>query len=87
MILAVFSQPSAIEMPEPHVWMALVSPPWSVPGLGSKVSSWLGPPPIQSKIQAIWFLRSSAACSAIQSVKLNGIAPEAASPAVPAAIV
>ncbi len=41
--------------------MALVSPPCSVPGLGSNVSSWLGPPAIQSRMQAICCLRRSAA--------------------------
>ena len=57
--------------------MALVSPPCSVPGLGSKVSSWLGPPAIQSRMHAICRLRRSAAWSTIRSVKLTGIAAEA----------
>ncbi len=80
---AVRSHPSAIEMVGTAVAMALVSPPWSVPGLGSNVSSWLGPPAIQSKMHAIWRLRISAAWSAIRSGKLMGIDAEAARPAVP----
>ena len=63
MTLAVWSQPSAIEMPGTAVAMALVSPPWSVPGLGSNVSSWLGPPAIQSRMHAICRLRRSSAWS------------------------
>ena len=74
MTLAVWSQPSAIEMPGTAVAMALVSPPCSVPGLGSNVSSWLGPPAIQSRMHAICRFRMSAAWTAIQSVKLNGMA-------------
>ena len=76
MTLAVCSQPSAIWMPGTAVSIALVSPPLSVPGLGSKVSSWLGPPAIQSRMQAICRFRSSSACRAIRSVKLTG-RPEA----------
>ena len=59
------------------------APPCSVPGLGSNVSSWLGPPAIQSRMQAICRFRSSSACRTIRSVKLTGIAPRPASPAAP----
>ena len=61
MTFAVCSQPWAMEMPGTDVSMALVSPPCAVPGLGSKVSSWLGPPAIQSRMQAICRFRSSSA--------------------------
>ena len=40
--------------------MALVSPPLGWPGLGLKVSNWLGPPDIQSRMQALPWRRSSA---------------------------
>ena len=80
MTLAVCSQPSAIEMPGTDVSMALVAPPCSVPGLGSKVSSWLGPPAIQSRMQAICRFRSSSACRAIRSVKLTGTTPSRRQP-------
>src|SRR5271157_2646016 len=70
-------------MPGTDVSMALVEPPCSVPGLGSKVSSWLGPPAIQSKMQAICRFLSSSACSTMRSVKLTGSAARPVSPAAP----
>ena len=87
MTLAVWFHPSAIEIEGTAVAMALVSPPCSVPGLGSNVSSWLGPPAIQSRMQAICRLRRSAAWSAIQSVKLTGSPPKRPAPAAPSEIV
>ena len=67
-------------IPGTAVSMALVSPPVSVPGLGSQVSSWLGPPPIQSRMQAICRFRSSSAWTAIRSVKLRPASPAAPRP-------
>ena len=40
-------------MPETAVEIAFVSPPFSWPGFGLNVSNWLGPPPIQSRMQAM----------------------------------
>src|SRR5262245_3052308 len=52
-----------------RVSMALNSPPVFVPGLGSNVSMWLGPPFIQRRMQALPrpFLPVIAACSAARS--------------------
>src|SRR6185312_8071039 len=49
---ASFGKCSAMRMPGVLVSMPLMGPPLSVPGLGSKVSIWLGPPFIQSRMQA-----------------------------------
>ena len=80
MTLAVCSQPSAIGMPGTAVSIALVSPPFLWPGLGSNVSNWLGPPAIQSRMQAICRCRSSSAWTAIRSVKLTAASPAAPRP-------
>ena len=53
-------------MPGTAVSIALVSPPLAWPGLGLKVSNWLGPPRIQSRMQAMPRLRSSSALHADQ---------------------
>ena len=47
---ASWSNPSASWMPLAAVAMALVPPAIFLPGCGSKVSSWLGPPPSQSRM-------------------------------------
>jgi hypothetical protein len=52
MTAAVRVQCSAIWTPETFVEIALVGPCVSAPGLGSKVSNWLGPPAIHSRMQA-----------------------------------
>jgi hypothetical protein len=80
MILAVWSQPSAIEMPGTAVSMSFVSPPFLCPGLGSNVSSWLGPPAIQRRMHDICRCRSSSARRAIRSVKLTAESPAAPRP-------
>src|SRR5438876_7241515 len=51
---------SLIWMPETFVGMALNSPriSWGASGLGSNVSIWLGPPPIQRRMTDVSFLRS-----------------------------
>ena len=48
--LASLGRCSLIKMPGTAVSMALNSPPLAWPGLGSKVSIWLGPPVIQSRM-------------------------------------
>ncbi len=58
-------------MPGTAVLMALVSPPLAVPGLGLKVSNWLGPPCIHNKMQAMPRLRNCAACAVTRSVQLS----------------
>ncbi len=63
-------------MPGTLVEMALVSPPFSWPGLGLNVSNWLGPPPIHNRMQAMPRLRRSSADRQMASVQL--ITPAAA---------
>src|SRR5262245_11487296 len=58
---AVLVQCSAMAIPGADVPIALVGPWFSAPGLGSKVSNWLGPPAIQSKMQALCDSRNSSA--------------------------
>src|SRR5437762_13355322 len=68
-----------------RVSIALNSPPVFVPGLGSNVSMWLGPPFIQSRMQALprLFLPAIAACSAALSCQV-GMAALSAAPRPPA---
>src|ERR1700722_2675090 len=49
--LAIREKCSLICMPGTLVWIGLKSPRLGCPGLGSKVSIWLGPPLIQSRMQ------------------------------------
>src|SRR5579871_673964 len=51
-------------MPDTEVGIGLKSPPFSVFGFMSKVSLWLGPPSIQSRIQALCLLPLLAAWAA-----------------------
>ena len=62
--------------------MALNSPPWAWPGLGSKVSIWLGPPVIQSRMHdlpRLGCLAASAARASIQPEVEKLTTPAAAS--------
>jgi len=52
-------------IPGAAVWISLKGPPLACPGLRSKVSIWLGPPFIHSRIQAR--LRSGLAAAALAS--------------------
>src|SRR5436190_23880557 len=54
---------SQISTPLARVLIALNGPPNFVPGLGSKVSRWLGPPFIQSRMQALVFPERLAAAA------------------------
>jgi len=58
------SKPSASWMPLSAVLIALVPPAAVVPGWGSNVSSWLGPPESQSKISDRAGSRECSACRA-----------------------
>src|SRR4051794_23003324 len=71
---------SLIWMPGTAVSIALNWPPLAWPGLGSKVSVWLGPPVIQSKMHALRRLGSEAASAASDSIH-----PEVETPTTPAA--
>src|SRR5579872_4408950 len=65
-------------MPAAAVETALVEPPLGVPGLGSQVSIWLGPPPSHTRMQArCFFLRSSARASTppISRAAASAVAP------------
>src|SRR5262245_7642707 len=68
-----------------RVSMALNSPPVFVPGLGSNVSMWLGPPFIQRRMQDLprVFLPAVIACAAARSCQV-GIAALRAAPRPPA---
>ena len=71
MTFAMWGRFSAISMPGTLVEMAFVSPPFSWLGLGLKVSNWLGPPAIQSTMQAIPSRRSCSDEAAMASVGGN----------------
>ena len=58
--------------------MALVVPPLAWPGLGLKVSNWLGPPCIQSRMQAFPWRRNSSASMATRSRQVSDPAARAA---------
>src|SRR5262249_60835233 len=64
---ATLVQCSAMAIPGDAVGMDLVGPWVSAPGLGSKVSNWLGPPAIHRRMHDRCDLRSSSACSCRQS--------------------
>src|SRR5262245_48257366 len=51
--LATLGKCSLISMPDTEVWIGLNSPALSVPGFMSKVSLWVGPPSIHSRMQAL----------------------------------
>ncbi len=64
MTLARFGRCSLIFTPGAEVSIGLNSPPLAWPGFRSKVSVWLGPPVIHSKMQArlrVWFWAASSA--------------------------
>ena len=73
---------SAIRMPGTLVAIASVGPPFSCPALGSKVSNWLGPPCIHSRIIDLPFSCSSRDCSAIKFRRPNAPVIAAAAEAV-----
>src|SRR5204863_9435492 len=78
--LAICEKCSLIWMPGTLVLIGLNGPPWACPGLRSKVSSWLGPPLIHSRMQErlrCGFLAASAASTFSQ--------PDAEGPTTPAA--
>src|SRR4051794_12444530 len=66
-------------MPGAAVSIDLNGPPWAWPVLGSKVSVWLGPPVIQSRMHDFRRFGSSAAEAARVSIQ-----PEAEAPMAPA---
>jgi hypothetical protein len=68
---------SATSTPGTAVGIALVGPPVAVPGLGSKVSNWLGPPFMNSRMQAMPRCRNSSACSVTASFQPSAAAPAA----------
>ena len=67
--------------PDTAVPMALNSPPVGRPGLGSKVSMWLGPPAMYSRMQALCLVPFSAAWAAS-----TGSQPDAELRPTPAAV-
>ena len=71
---------SLIRMPGTAVSIALNSPPLAWPGLGSKVSIWLGPPVIQSRMHDLRRAGCPAASAASDSIQ-----PEVEKPTTPAA--
>lgn len=71
MTLAKWGSVSSICTPATLVPMALVSPPVVAPGLGLKVSNWLGPPAIQSSTQRLPRFCRSPAARATRSVQLT----------------
>src|SRR5437762_1958222 len=75
---AILGRFSLIWTPEIVVGMVFVSPPLAWPGLGSKVSNWLGPPPIQSRMQALPDFRRAGALAARRSCQLSAPAAAAA---------
>ena len=70
--------PSSI--PGTVVWIGLNGPLLAWPGLGSKVSVWLGPPDIQSRMHDLRRL----GCAAVSAARAS-IQPEAEAPRAPAA--
>src|SRR5262245_53391881 len=58
-------------MPGTEVLIDFVSPPLAWPGLGSKVSNWLGPPAIQRRMQAFPALRRAGALVVTTSCQLR----------------
>src|SRR5581483_6827163 len=77
---ATFGHRSAIWTPGAAVSMALASPPVGVPGLGSNVSNWLGPPCMNSRMQARPRLRNSPASAFSACAKPRPAAAEARKP-------
>ncbi len=71
---------SLIRIPGTAVSIALNSPPLAWPGLGSKVSIWLGPPVIQSRMHDLRRDGCPAASAASDSIQ-----PEVEKPTTPAA--
>ena len=77
-------------MPEAAVFIGLNSPPVEAPGLRSQRSMWLGPPPIQSRMQLLpclrscWALASSEPKNCIAgTARVAGLGGIAVSPAPP----
>ena len=60
-------RPSASWIPGTAESIALVSPPLACPGLGEKVSNWLGPPRMYSRMHAMPRERSSSALALTNS--------------------
>src|SRR3954452_9808174 len=60
--LATLGRCSQLLTPLAEVWIGLNGPPFfSLSGLRFHVSMWLGPPPIHSRMQLLFFLRAAAA--------------------------
>src|SRR5712692_2830224 len=67
MHLAILCRCSLILMPATEVWISLNGPPLAWPGFKSKVSVWLGPPFIQSRMQE----RRRSGCLAVSAARLS----------------
>ena len=79
--LASLGRCSLIITPGADVAIALNGPPLACPGLGSKVSSWLGPPGIHSRMHD----RLRSGCRRVSAANAS-IHPEAEQNDTPAAI-